>query len=184
MRAMNRRELLQLALLANPLAHDTSSHVDVPILCITNKHARCSGITLRLVERAGEILKYPSGRPRPVGLEYGKLNVVLTDYIPPYWDNAHLSAGVAGVYEGYHLCAIAMNLAHGHRVPFLAVNTVVHELLHIFLQDIFFPKSGILRAHTRDTRVDWYGTRMWLFNDGAAVRDFAREYLKRLPVGA
>jgi len=199
---MNRRELLQHALLVSPIAQEYPSHLDVPVLCLTNKHARCSasqmsrfysdvwneavrsftqcGVTLRVIEREGEILKYPSGRPRFVGLERGRVNVVLTDYVPLHWDNGRFEAGVATIYEGYHLCIISVNLAYGNSVPFLAVNTVVHELLHIFLQDILSSRRGLLQAHSRETHVDWHATRMWLFKDDATVREAAREYLTRL----
>lgn len=202
---MNRRELLRGALLAIPAAHHSPARLDVPILRLVNKHATCSanqvrqfcstiwneavqdfdrgGLPLCTVERTGGIRRYASGKPKFEGLERGRINVVLTDRVPLEWDNGRAVNGVATIYEGFHLCVIAMNYAHGHRVPFLAVNTVVHELLHILLQDIFTRRAGTVHAQGREARVDWHATRLWLFNDGAGIREPARAYLQRLSGG-
>jgi hypothetical protein len=60
------------------------------------------------------------------------------------------------------------------------VNTVVHELLHIFLQDVFVSHEGVVHGQSHEARVDMYATRLWLFGDGAAVRQTARACLRRL----
>jgi hypothetical protein len=175
--------------------------VEVPVLYVTNKHARCSavevsrfrsvvwdeavrvfarcGVLLRVVERTGEVLKYPSGRPRFLELDRRRVNVVLSDNVPLDWDNARYSPGIAAAYEGFAVCVIAMPRAHANRIPFLAVNTVVHELLHILLEDIFVAPGGLLRDHGRETRVDWHATRMWLFGADATVRESAREFMRK-----
>lgn len=199
---ITRRQMLQGTVIAGLSGPGSPAPLDVPILCVVNKHAKCGaeqlkrfrvkvwleafrdfaacGMKLRVVERSGEVLKYPSGRPKFVGLERGKINLVLTDYVPVNWDKARYSAGVATIYDGYHVCVISMNRAHGHQAPFVAVNTVVHELLHMLLQDIFVPREGVLQSQGRESRVDWYATRMWLFNEGTVVRESAREYLRRV----
>jgi len=202
---MNRRNLLQ-ALLASPLALQAAPTLEVPVLCLTDTNAKCSpstisqfrsavwneavatfakcGIRLRINERSGEVRKHPSGGPRFIGLERGKVNIVLTDYVPADWDGGRFSAGVSTVSEGYHLCVISMYAAHGNRIPYLSVNTVAHELLHIFLQDIFVTRGDMIHGYGRESRADWYATRMWLSGEGAPVRDATRQYLARLAAGA
>jgi len=198
----NRRELLQATLAAGLLKSAQAAPLEVPVLCLLNIHAKCSaeqirnfrsnvwleafrnfaacGIQLRVVERAGAVLKHPSGRPKFVGLERGKINVILTNYVPANWDKSRYLSGISTIYEGCHVSVIAMNRAHGHRVPFVSVNTVVHELLHVFLQDTFVSRGGMLQSQGRESRVDWYATGMWLLNEGSSVRESAQEYLKRL----
>lgn len=96
------------------------------------------------------------------------------------WDKARALAGVTTIYEGYHVCVIAIGYAHGHQFPFLSVNTCVHELLHVLLQDIFVKRPKSFQANEREIRDDWYATRLWLFHDGAAIRKSAAVYLDRL----
>jgi hypothetical protein len=38
---------------------------------------------------------------------------------------------------------IALNYAHAHKIPLVAVNTCVHELLHALLQDIYGLPKGV-----------------------------------------
>lgn len=205
---MHRRQLLQGALSPALWAQSGDTPVEVPVLCLTDALARTKpeavrafrtgvwdeavrtfadcGVHLRVTERAGEILKYPSSRPRFIGLERGQVNVVLTDTIPLDWDNGRQVAGGSTIYEGYVVCVIAMKLARRFGVPLLAMNTVVHELLHVFLGDVFEPRGGRLRRYGREGRVDWKATRMWLGGDGAPLRAAARAYLdrmERLPKG-
>ncbi len=199
---MNRRQLLLSALPLAIRAHSEDSPVEVPVLCMMNALASTKpesvrvfragvwdeavrtfadcGVHLRVTERAGEILKYPSSRPRFIGLERGQVNVVLTDTIPLDWDNGRQVAGGSTVYEGYVVCVIAMKLAQRLSVPLLAMNTVVHELLHVFLGDVFEPRGGRLRRYNREGRVDWEATRMWLGADATAVRSAARAHLLRM----
>src|SRR4051812_18985509 len=115
---MNRRNLLQVAL-TSPFVIKPAPPLEVPVLCLTNKNARCSpaiisrfqstvwreavqtftkcGITLRIEERAGEVRKHPSGGPRFIGLERGKVNALLPDSLPADWDNGRFSAGVSTI---------------------------------------------------------------------------------------
>jgi hypothetical protein len=148
---------------------------DEAVRCFTE-----SGIRLQVEERSGEVLKYPGGRPRFIGLDRKRLNVVLTDHIPLSWDQARNSAGVARIYEGCHLCLISVGAAHGNRVPMLALNSVVHELLHVLLQDIFATRGELLKGYDREARVDWHATRLWLFRNSAEVKRSAREYVEKL----
>ena len=200
---MTRRELLPTGLLMSGTARQLPSRLDVPLLRLVNR--RCSatqvrrfdskvwdeavrefeqcGVALRTADGICDIGTYPSGKPKFKGLERSRINVLITDHVPLEWDNGRGLAGVATIYEGFHLCVVAMDHAHGHRVPFLAVNTVVHELLHVFLQDISVPRAGLLHNEGREARVDWYATCMWLFKNGAGIRDAVRAYLARFPKG-
>lgn len=190
------------AFLASMLAAEAHAPVRVPVLRLRNKLAPCSeaefgefvgsvwreaeqefrrcGVVLDVVERECEIRKYPSGRPLFTGLERGVVNVVLTGDVPLDWDNGRGLAGLSTIYEGCHLCLIAVHRAHGNRAPWLAVNTVVHELLHLFLGDVFVPRPGTWDTHTREASVDWHATRMWLLGRDATVGDAAREYVRKL----
>ena len=85
--------------------------------------------------------------------------------------------GVSTQYDGYHISMIALDYAHGHQIPFLAVNTCVHELLHVLLEDIFEVHPKGLAGYERESRIDWYATRLWLFHDGAGIRTAAQAYL-------
>lgn len=143
---------------------------------------RC-GIQLQCTDVKGEIRLSPGDRPIFVGLQRGVINLVLTDHIPMAWDHARSLAGVTTIYEGYHLCVIAISYAHGHQVPFLSVNTCVHELLHLLLQDVFMRRPKWYETNEREFRDDAYATRLWLFHDGAAIRKSAEGYLDRLRAG-
>lgn len=128
----------------------------------------------------GEVRRTPGGRPLFTGLARNVLNVVVTDQIPLSWDAGRCLAGVATVYEGYHICAIALNHAHPHRIPILAVNTCVHEILHALLLDIFEPAPKGWRQAAREFRIDAAATTLWLFRSGGGLRDSARTYVQRL----
>lgn len=141
--------------------------------------ARC-GIELQTTQGPGEIRRSPSERPIFTGLERGAINMMLTNHVPLSWDNGRAIQGVASIYEGYHLCMIALSYAHGHEIPFLSVNTCVHELLHVLMQDVFERRPKGFRGQSRELRIDWYATRLWLFHDGSAIRDAAKAYLHSL----
>ncbi|HVN04338.1 MAG TPA: hypothetical protein VMT86_07965 [Bryobacteraceae bacterium] len=140
---------------------------------------RC-GIQIQTDDARGEIKRSAGDRPIFVGVEYGVLNLVLTDHIPMYWDGGRGLAGATTLWEGYHLCVIAIANAHGNQLPFVSTNTCVHELLHALMQDIFVHDPSWFRTGEGEFRIDALATRMWLFHDGAAVRQSARVYLRRL----
>lgn len=139
-----------------------------------------SGIKLQCSDGKGEVRRSAGGRPVFIGLERGVINLVLTDHIPMYWDSGRALAGVTAMYDGYQLCMIALRYARGNEIPFLSVNTCTHELLHALLQDIFVSRPTRLQSDEREFRIDWYGTRLWLFRNGSAVRKSAEVYLDRL----
>ena len=195
---MTRRQFLATAAAAVP----ASSPLVVPIHRITDAWAKCTreqfhafwsgvwpeavrdfervGIHFECTDGPGQIQRSPGGRPIFIGLQRGAINLVLTDHIPRDWDSGRALAGVSAAYGGYQLSLIALRYAHRHQIPFLAVNTCVHELLHVLLEDIFLSRPKWLQANTREGRVDWYATRLWLFHDGAEIRRAARAYLQRL----
>ena len=174
----------------------------VPIHRITDSRARCSaeqrrqfwsaiwpeavrnfgqgGISLQTSDGPGEVRRSPGDTPIFIGLRPGVINLVLTDHIPTKWDNARALAGVTTIHDGYHVCLIALQYAHGDQVPFVSVNTCVHELLHALLQDVFVSRPKWYQAGGREFRTDWYATGLWLFHDGAAIRKSAQAYLGRL----
>jgi hypothetical protein len=135
------------------------------------------GIQFQISDGPGEIRRSPSSRPLFVGLERGALNVVVTQNIPMDYGGL---AGVTTLWEGYHLCVIALSHAHGNQVPYFSVNTCEHEILHALLQDIFVNRPTWYQSGEREFRTDWYATRLWLFHDGAALRKSAAAYLARL----
>ena len=174
----------------------------VPIHRIVDSRARCSpeqrrqfwsviwpeavrnfsqgGIGLQTSDGPGEVRRSPGDRPVFIGLRRGVINLVLTDHIPMKWDNGRALAGVTTIHDGYHVCLLALQYAHGDQVPFLSVNTCVHELLHALLQDVFVSRPKWFQTGGREFRIDWCATGLWLFHDGAAVRKSARAYLGRL----
>lgn len=200
--SLSRRRWLGAALCAPPLSPSAALSVEVPILELLDIHGlpgkgelqrfrssvweeavrtfRASGVHLRPVTRLGELLRYPSGRPRFLGLERRMLNVVLTATVPLDWDSGRSLSGVTTIYEGYHISVIALKNAHANRVPLLVLNTVVHELLHAFRGDIFVRRTGLLRGEDREAAVDWQATRLWLFGGSSAVQQSARDYVRRL----
>ena len=139
-----------------------------------------SGIRLQTSDATGEVKRSASDRPILIGLKRGVINLVLTDHIPMNWDNGRALAGVTTIYEGYHVCMVALRYAHGHEIPFLSVNTCVHEILHVLLQDIYLGRTPWYEASAHEVRIDWYATRLWLFHDGAAIRKAAQAYVERL----
>lgn len=138
------------------------------------------GMRFESTDGPGRILRSPGGRPIFYGLQRGVLNLVLTDHLPSDWDSGRALAGVTAQYNGYHLCLIALRYAHGHQIPFLAVNTCVHEVLHALLLDLYAPRPKWFEAAGREARIDTYATRLWLLHDGAAIRRSAQLYLNRL----
>jgi hypothetical protein len=138
------------------------------------------GIDLQTTDGAGSVGHSAADRPLFTGLRRGVLNLMVTDRLPLYWDGGRSLAGVTTLDRGYHLSLIAVRYAHGGRAPFLDVNTCVHEILHALLLDIYATRPSAFQAGEREYRVDWYATRLWLFHDGAAVRQSAQVYIERL----
>jgi hypothetical protein len=138
------------------------------------------GIEIQTSDGPGEVKRSPGDRPIFIGLRRGVVNLVLTDHIPMLWDNGRARTGVTTLYDGYHVCMVALRYAHGNQIPFLSVNTCVHELLHALFQDVFVSRPKWFQAGGREFRIDWYATCLWLFHDGAAVRKSAQAYLDRL----
>ncbi len=141
------------------------------------------GIRLQWTEGTGEIRRSPADRPIIAGVRRGSVNVIVTDHVPMYWDRGRSVPGLTTLYDGYCISVIAVPYAHGDQVPFLSVNTCVHELLHALLQDIFVSHPRWYQVDEREARIDWYATRLWLFGDGAAVRKSAQGYIARLRSG-
>lgn len=138
------------------------------------------GIELQTSDGPGEVRRSPGDRPIFVGLHRGVINLVVTDHIPMAWDKGRALAGVTTVYDGYHVCLVALRYAHGNQIPFLSVNTCMHELLHALLQDIFVSHPSRFQGGEREVRTDWYATWLWLFHEGAAIRRSGHVYLDRL----
>jgi hypothetical protein len=141
--------------------------------------SRC-GIAFKTSVQGGEIRRSPSDRPIFTGLEPGVVNMVLTGSIPLAWDNGRRLSGVATRWYGYHLCVIAVRYAHAHQIPFLSVNTCVHELMHVLLQDVYESHPQGAGRSVREWRIDLYATRLWLFRECPGLRDAASAYVGRL----
>lgn len=137
------------------------------------------GIKIQVSKETGGVGKSPGGRPIFAGLKRGIINVVLTDSIPLYWDNGRALRGISMLFDGCPLSLIALRYAHGNRIPFLSVNTCVHELLHILMQDIFVEQMKWYQSEGREFRIDWYATQLWLFRGSDEIRKSAQAYLDR-----
>ena len=142
-----------------------------------------AGVGLVSTHSAGEIRRSPADHPDIRGLVPGVLNIVLTDRIPIVWDRGRGLSGVTTRYRGFHVCMLSLARAHCHQIPFLSVNTCVHELLHALLHDIFEPRPQGWTGEARELRIDVYATRLWLLGEGAAIRRAARSYTERLRFG-
>lgn len=199
---MTRRDFLWTPALAAGLPPAAAAPVTVPIHRVTDGHARfgsgelerfwrniwpeafrdfqAGGIRLQTTDGSGEIRRTAADRPVFVGLERHALNLVLTDHLPLYWDSSRALSGVTTIHEGYHLSLIALRYAHRHQVPFVSVNTCVHELLHALMQDVFVSRPRWYQTGGRELRIDSYATMLWLFHDGAGIRASARAYVERL----
>lgn len=182
---------------APPLLANAEAAVVVPVQIIVDKRVRprrrrwnelwgqalrnfrAAGVELDWKEGEGEVERPQYREPVISGLMRGRLNVVVTDRVPYEWDKGRAWNGVTMVYRGYHLCLIALDYAHGHQAPLISLNTVVHEMLHALLGDIFVRKPHELLAQGREFRVDAVATRLWLFGDGS-VRKPASVYIKTL----
>lgn len=202
---MKRRDFIQTAAVA-AIGPSAQARLVVPVHRVMDARAQCppeqlrlfwssiwpeavrdfsgGGIELQTSDGRGEVRRSPGDKPIFVGLRRGVINLVLTGHIPMRWDNGRASAGVTTLYDGYHVCMVALRYAHGNQAPFLSVNTCVHELLHALLQDILVNRPKWFQAGGREFRIDWYATRLWLFHDGAAIRQSAQAYLDRLRAGA
>lgn len=138
------------------------------------------GVRLQTTLTRADMWRPPDREPEVQGLKPGVINFVITHHIPMHWDNGRAVSGVTTRYHGYHLCMIALNHAHGNRVPFVSVNTCLHELLHALLHDIFEDRPHGLAGEMRELRIDFVATRLWLFGDGVTVRNAARSYVARV----
>ncbi len=200
---MTRREFLSIVSASAGVVHTTSqAPLILPIHHMLDVRAKCGpqqlrhfwsriwpeavrdlgrcGIRLQSSLSAGEVWRPPFREPVIAGLEPGVINFVITDQIPVEWDRGRALSGVATVYRGYHLCMVALSRAHCHQMPVLSVNTCLHELLHVLLHDVFEGRPKGFRGEAREFRVDLYATRLWLFHDGAAIREAVLAYLDRL----
>jgi hypothetical protein len=199
---MTRRAFVWTTAIAAGAVSAGQSAVTVPVHRIVDARARCTpeelrrfwwsiwpeavrnfhsgGIELKTSDGTGEIRRTAADRPIFTGLERAALNLVLTDYLPLYWDGGRAIAGVTTIYEGCHLCLLSLRYAHGNQVPFFSVNTCVHEILHALMQDIFVSRPRWYETAGREGRIDSYATALWLFGDGGAIRRSAREYARRL----
>ena len=195
---MTRRSFLGAA----PLAAAVQRAVTVPVRIVSDKRMQAGseaarrfwseiwpqavndfgsgGIELKDTRVAGEVRRSPSGKPVFVGLSKDSINLVLSDQVPVAWDRGRGLAGVTTRHEAFHVCLIATRQAHAHRIPFIAVNTCVHELLHALMLDIFESRPPGWYGQARELMIDVYATRLWLFGDGAAIRQSAQAYLDRL----
>jgi hypothetical protein len=142
------------------------------------------GIQIDRTLGQGEVGRPPGREPVVTGLRRSALNLVVTDRLPMEWDQGRALAGVTTRYRGFHLCMIAWAFAHVNQVPFVATNTCVHEMLHALMLDIFEYRPDGLAGWTREERIDYYATRLWLLRDGRAIHDSARVYLERLQANA
>lgn len=203
---MTRRGFLPLLAAIAPSARAANTPLTLPIHHVLDRNAKCRahhvrdfwdsiwpqaaadlshcGLTIQLTSAEGEVARPPSREPIITGLRPHALNFVITDRIPVQWDHGRALAGVTTLYRGYHLCMAAVAHAHGHRIPFVATNTVTHELLHALLLDIVENRPAGLSGQARELRIDTIATRLWLFNDGSAVRPKAVEYLQMLAKSA
>jgi hypothetical protein len=141
---------------------------------------RQGGIDFEISDGPGQVRNSPADNPIFVGLRRGAINLVVTDTIPMNWDGGRALAGVSTIHDGYHVCMVALRYAHGNQVAFLSVNTCLHEILHVLLQDIFLKAPKWYQSSAREARVDYYATRLWLFHDGEEVRKAGEVYLRRL----
>lgn len=135
------------------------------------------GIELATTDGAGAVGHTAADRVFFVGLRRDALNLIVTDALPLYWDQARLLAGMTTIDRGYAISLMAVRYAHGDRAPFVSLNTCVHELLHALMGDIFVTHPSTLQAVEREYRIDWYATQLWLFGNGAAVRKEARRFV-------
>lgn len=198
---LTRRELL-LGVPATVIASSaTPSNVVVPVDILIDEDAKLSedtvrrfwglwaeaasdlgwcGVFFQTRVRAAGMWRPSSRQPVISGLGHGVLNFVVTRSVPIEWDNGRMLRGVTTIYRNHHLCLIGMNRADRNRVPLIAVNTCLHELLHALLLDIFEFRPGGARGQAREFRIDWLATRLWLFHSGAGIRESARTYVQRL----
>jgi hypothetical protein len=199
---MTRRDFTQFTVLSASARRPLETPLVVPVNRISDRRAQCKseeyrrfwsniwpeairdfgqcGIQLQCTDTPGEVRRSPAGRPIFDGLRRGVINLVLTDYIPMHWDNGRALAGVTTLQEGCCICLIALRYAHANRIPFLSTNTCVHEMLHALMQDVFLRRPSWLQVGERESRIDWYATRMWLFGSGVDIRRSASMCIKRL----
>ena len=138
------------------------------------------GIDLVCTDAQGEVRHSPSDRPVFLGLRGGVINLVLTDHVPMHWDRGRSVAGISAIYDGLCISVIALRYANANQAPLLSVNTCVHELLHVLMQDVFKPRPTWSSKGGGEAHIDWLATRLWLFHDGRTIRESARRCLVRL----
>jgi len=196
---MTRRDFVSSAAVASAAGFAAPAPVTIPLHRVMNGRARCTpeqlrrfwwtiwpeavrdfqngGIRFDVTDANGEIKRSPGGRPIFTALRRGAINLIITDNVPLDYGGL---AGVTTIQGGYHLCVIALNGAHPNQVPYFSVNTCVHELLHLLLQDVYLTRPKWYQTGEREFRIDWLATRLWLFRDAGPIRKSAEAYLARL----
>ena len=155
----------------------TLDHFNTRIWPEALRDLNACGISVQTERREGEIRRTPGGQPIFTAVRAEAVNMVITDHVPLHWDNGRALAGTAVRYPRYDVCVIALNEAHAHKLPFIAVNTCLHELLHVLLRDTVAAPESAWRREYAEFRVNVLATRLWLFRDGARIRHAAGAYL-------
>lgn len=140
--------------------------------------SRC-GIAFATSDAPGEIRRSPSGRPIFVGVRRDAHNVIVTKELPLGWTRGRGMAGVTTIWDGYHVSVIAMDHAHVNRIPVLAVNTLVHEMLHALLQDVFVVNPTWSEMQKRELRANLFATELW-WGGCPDLRQSTESYVRRL----
>lgn len=139
-----------------------------------------AGVDLHVTAVPGFIRRLPSGTPMFTHLDRRAINLIVTSDIPIHWDQGRGLAGVSLLYDRANLCLIALRRAHAHQVPFLSVNTILHELLHVILEDVYVQEPSPIESTQREFRADFAATRLWLFSSNPAITQYVRQFLPRL----
>ena len=81
------------------------------------------------------------------------------------------------------LAVVALKDAYPNRLPFVAVNTMVHELLHVIRGDIFLRRGGLLNGADHEAAVDWQATQLWIQGSLPGIKRSAGTYVQKLVEG-
>ncbi len=129
-----------------------------------------AGVRTVVSEGHCRLERRPNRAPVIGGLAHDRINVVLTRTVPMEWDRCRALRGLAFRYRGAEVCLIALDHAHPHRVPYFAVNTCLHELLHVLAGDTGRRKVGFA-GDLAEFRIDILATRLWLRRDTGQRHD-------------
>jgi hypothetical protein len=88
------------------------------------------------------------------GVQPEAINVYVTHWIPLCWDLGRGLCGLSGLAGATEVIVVSAENAHRHIVPYLATNTLAHEIGHVLRGDLRLRNPGGWEEQQRELSLD------------------------------